>query len=77
MSYEIVAYRPGHPQLRIVLDGYEVFGMTLGPIEDSHHQWFAEILERGIKDAIEGAVRRARAEDQAVFRRLAGIGDPR
>ncbi len=77
MSHEIISYRPGQPQVRIVLDGYEVFGMTLGPVAETHHQWFAEILERSFKDAIDNAVRRARAEDQALFRKLAGIGDPR
>lgn len=74
MSHEIIERRPGETMVQIVNDGYEVFGMTLGPVQSSHHQWLAEHLDRAFDEAIKNAVRRARAKDQAEMRRLLGIG---
>jgi len=75
MSHEIIERSEGRKSLRIVIDGYEVFGMTLGPVDSTHHEWLAEILDRSFADAMVKAVRRARAKDQAEMRRLLGIGD--
>ncbi len=73
MAHSISRYDEDNPMLRIVVDDYEVFGMTLTPVQESHHQWLCEILDRAFTDAIEKAVRRARAKDQAELRRLLGI----
>jgi hypothetical protein len=74
MTHEITERRPGEAMLRIVIDGYEVFGMTLGPVKPESHEWLAEILDRAFVEAIEKGVRRARAKDQLEMRRLLGIG---
>jgi hypothetical protein len=74
MTHEIIDRSEGRKSLSIVIDGYEVFSMTLGPVAPASHEWLAEILDRSFQEAIEKGVRRARAKDQAEMRRLLGIG---
>ncbi len=74
MSYEIINKSEGRQSLRIVVDDYEVFGMTLGPVAPESREWLGEILDGAFRVAIESAVRRARAKDQAAMRKLLGIG---
>ncbi len=71
MSYQI--YGDARPKLHIVHDGWEVFGMTLCPVDPESREWLAKHLDQAFAKAIDDAKRRAVLEHQHRLQKLLGV----
>lgn len=72
MAYKI--YGEGvDAMLSITVDGYEVFGMTLDPVNEKSWQWLAEHLDTKFQRASAKAFNAGRNDAQVQMRRALGM----
>lgn len=72
MSYKIYG-REESPMLKIVVNGYEVFGATLGGVVPESREWLAQHLSEAFEREIAAAVYRGIEQHKAEMRALLGI----
>lgn len=74
MSYQIYG-REESPMLKIVVNGCEVFGATLGGVLPESREWLANHLSDAFQREIDAAVKRGIEQHKAEVRALLGIKD--
>lgn len=72
MSYDIYG-REESPMLRVVVNGYEVFGATLGGVDPDSREWLANHISGAFQREIDAAVKRGIEQHKAEVRALLGI----
>lgn len=66
-------YDDDGPMLRVVVNGYEVFGCTLQDVNPDGRQWLADHITKALKREINRAFNEGRRNAQAEIRRSLGL----